>query len=64
MKEGKAAVRDAITYFKELEARKPFEENALLDNIAERLAKDKTASVDARLRAENAEAQLILIVFV
>jgi hypothetical protein len=57
MKEGKAAVRDAIAYFKDLDARKPFEENPLLENIAERLAKDRTASVDARLKAENAEAQ-------
>jgi hypothetical protein len=57
MREGKAAVKDAIAFFKDLDQRAPLRQTDLLDAIAQGLAAAPGTSAESRLKANKAEAQ-------
>lgn len=52
LSEGKAAVKDAVAFFRDLEPRKALEQTALLDGVAQRLAADSKQTVEARVRLQ------------
>jgi len=57
MREGKAALKDAVVFFRDLEQRAPLRQTDLLDGIAQGLAAAPGSTADSRLKASNAEAQ-------